>query len=80
MYMYSLLSVILGPLDTLDIDSILCHLPKWTHLPQSADMLHAQVYCVVNLLLSRESTDTETDANVVVCECGSVFLLQGSLI
>ena len=51
---------VLRPLDGLDVDAVLEHLPERRHLPQPPHLPHRPGHSVVDLLLRREPTDPES--------------------
>src|ERR1700733_1682296 len=52
------------PLDALQIDAFLMHLPKRRQLAQPLDLAHDEVGHVVDLFLRIEATQAEPDARV----------------
>lgn len=56
--------LMLGPLDTLEVDAILHHLPERTHFSKSLHMVDALLHGVVHLLLCREAADAKPDRGV----------------
>ena len=54
----------LGPLDRLDVDALLHHLPQRAHLAQAVDVMGARVDGVVHFFLGAEPTDAEADGGV----------------
>lgn len=64
----------LGPLDTLQIHTLLVHLPEWTHFPESLNVFHYLVNCVVDFFLGCETTQSKADAGVgqvLLCSDGT---------
>ena len=57
----------LRPLDALDVDAVQEHLPERRHLPQPVDLLHRPRHGVVDLLLSREAADAESEGEIKHC-------------
>ena len=54
------LLLMLRPLDGLDVNAVLEHVPEGRHLPQPLDFSHRPRDRVVHLLLRSESTDAES--------------------
>lgn len=52
---------VLRPLDALDVDALLHHLPQRAHGPEAVDVERERFHREVDLLLRRESTDTCVD-------------------
>ena len=53
--------LMLCPLDGLDVDAVLEHLPQRRHLPQPLHLPHRPRDRVVHLLLRREPPDAESE-------------------
>ena len=49
----------LGPIDGVDVNALLDHLPQWTHVTQPPYDGHDFVDDVVNLCFRREATHAE---------------------
>ena len=54
----------LTPLDGLNVNALLNHLPQWTHLSEPLGVRDASLSCEVNLLFRREPPDAEPDGRV----------------
>jgi len=46
---------VLGPLDGLEVDALLHHLPQRTHVAQPAHVFLQQIRCQINLFFRRET-------------------------
>mmetsp|Transcript_22438 Transcript_22438/g.47403 ORF Transcript_22438/g.47403 Transcript_22438/m.47403 type:complete len:465 (-) Transcript_22438:1744-3138(-) len=55
---------VLRPLDLLEVDALLDHLPQRTHFSQSYDVLSQEFQNEIDLLLGREPSDPEPQARV----------------
>lgn len=58
----------LSPLNRLEVDAFLNHLPQWTHLAQTVRLFDAFLRGVINLGLGSEATQTESNRRM-----GEVF-------
>src|SRR4026208_2127948 len=63
-YAMAFLSSVRGPLDRLDVDPFLMHLPERRQRAEALDRLHDQIDDEVDLLLRVEPTDAEPDRRV----------------
>ena len=73
--LYSVYSM-LCPLDGLDVDAVLEHLPERAHLPQPPHLPHRPGHRVVHLLLRRETTDAKSE-NTVMFGCARSIVYKG---
>ena len=55
----SMMVRILTPLNRLQVNALLDHLPQWTHLPQLPHTPTQLLNRVLNLLLGREPADSD---------------------
>jgi len=53
--------LVLGPLDRLDVDPVLDHLPQRRHLTQTTHLFNCSLDSVINFLLCCEATNTKSD-------------------
>lgn len=56
--------MLLRPLDGLEVDALLNHLPQRAHVPQTLHVLLAQVNSEIYLLLRREAAQPKPDGRV----------------
>lgn len=56
--------LMLGPLDALEVNAVLHHLPERTHFSKTFHMVDALLHGVVHLLLCSEAADAEPDRGV----------------
>lgn len=54
----------LAPINTPNVNPLLHHLPKWTHIPQLVDSPHDMPHNEIDLSFGCESPDTETEGGV----------------
>lgn len=57
--------LVLCPLNGLDVDALLHHLPQWAHLPQLVHMRHCLSNSSINLTISGEATNAVPAANEI---------------
>lgn len=53
--------LVLGPLDALEVNAILHHLPERAHFSKTLHMMNALFHCVVHFLLSSETANAKPD-------------------
>lgn len=56
--------LVLGPLDALEINAILHHLPERAHFSKTLHMVNALLHCVVHFLLCSETANAKPDRRV----------------
>lgn len=56
--------LVLGPLDALQVNAILHHLPERAHFSKTLHVVNALLRCVVHLLLCSETTNAKPDRRV----------------
>ena len=56
--------MLLGPLNAGNIHAFLIQLPQRRHFSQPVDMLHAQIYCKINLFFGGEPANAKADGGM----------------